>query len=532
MVPDIQVKYLGVILRITKRTEGAFIVDVRDVANDLRRRCRVLKPLYRRLPSKEFRMFAEGLIMSKLRYYLPMLYGESSKTLQPLRTAYRQCLRLMCGGLRTTPLPLLYSQTGFPPLDYLVEEASLRQFMYVTDNPDTLLTREFENYHFQVGSPYEGIVQMASRVPDLLMDSHFEDAMDIPRALLNTLDGIKFTILPTKEVAYHYYKANKLIPEADWYLFTDGSYLTGSDSDPPEAGSGVVLQDSTMMTIKTLGRQVIPACYSYHSEMAALTLGLDMILKMDEIVMSPMTEVCVLTDSQSLLNHLDAVPRRVRPYVYESTMNLVELIHQLTDSGVKLHFVWIPGHMGIPGNEEADSVAKSSTNSEDIFETNRPINTFRSWIKKYRKSTLSTYLHENVKPSNLHPNAPGREAFKTPINSPPIVSNRDRRVDVSLFRLFSGHTNTRDHWSRIGIGQDDLNCRYCHEAKESAEHLVTECDALWSQDRSRLELLIRAQIDHSGHPLTFKQVLSHRGDGIYDALVKVVEHLVDRGVVL
>ena len=77
-----------------------------------------------------------------------------------------------------------------------------------------------------------------------------------------------------------------------------------------------------------------------------------------------------------------------------------------------------------------------------------------------------------------------------------------------------------------------MECRYCHQADESAEHLVTDCDALWSQDRTRVELLIRAQIDEYGHPVTFQQVLSHRDDDIYQALVKVVEHLADLGVVL
>ena len=438
----------------------------------------------------------------------------------------------MCGGLRTTPIPLLHSQTGLPPLDDLIEEASLRQFMFVTDNPETLLAQEVDQYDQQVGSPYEGIVQMSTRVPDSLMDSYFEEAMDVPRRILDTMDTTKFTILPTKEVATMYHEANKLIPEADWYLFTDGSYLSGSDVDPAEAGSGVVLMDSTMTTFKSEGCKVVPACYSYHSEMAALTLGLDLILKTDEITMTPGSTVCVLTDSQSLLTHLDAVPRRVRPYVYESTMTMMELIQRLDDHQVKLHFVWIPGHTGIPGNEEADKLAKASITSEDVYETNCPINMFRSWIKKHRVVTLKNYLDENVNQSQVNPSAPSRDHFKMPMNSPSMVSGRDRRVDVSLFRLFSGHTNTRDHWSRIGIKQDTMECRYCHQADESAEHLVTDCDALWSQDRTRVELLIRAQIDEYGHPVTFQQVLSHRDDDIYQALVKVVEHLADLGVVL
>ena len=154
---------------------------------------------------------------------------------------------------------------------------------------------------------------------------------------------------------------------------------------------------------------------------------------MDVITNLPGSQVCVLTDSQSLLTHLEAIPRRVRPYVYESTMTLVDLIQQLVDHQVKLKFVWIPGHSGISGNEEADSIAKASTTSDDIWTTDHPLNLFRSWIKKHRHSRLVTYLKDNVTESKVNPNAPDRKPFRNPVSSPLVVSGRDRRVDVSLF---------------------------------------------------------------------------------------------------
>ena len=59
-----------------------------------------------------------------------------------------------------------------------------------------------------------------------------------------------------------------------------------------------------------------------------------------------------------------------------------------------------------------------------------------------------------------------------------------------------------------------------------------ECDALWSPDPSRLEILIQAQIDYKGDLMSFPDMLTLRDGNVYRALVKVVEHLVDRGVVL
>ena len=52
--------------------------------------------------------------------------------------------------------------------------------MYITDNPEVLVTKEVERYEFHNSSPYGGIVTAATQVPPSIMDSEVEDVMDIP----------------------------------------------------------------------------------------------------------------------------------------------------------------------------------------------------------------------------------------------------------------------------------------------------------------------------------------------------------------
>ena len=103
---------------------------------------------------------------------------------------------------------------------------------------------------------------------------------------------------------------------------------------------------------------------------------------------------------------------------------------------------------------------------------------------------------------------------------------------MSLFRLYSGHTNTRDHWSRVGSDPDTLDCRYCQAANESAEHIVMHCPALWSRRMGPLNRLSEVQYEAYGRLLTFPELLSERDGVVHDSFIDVVDDLAKRGIVL
>jgi len=65
--------------------------------------------------------------------------------------------------------------------------------------------------------------------------------------------------------------------------------------------------------------------------------------------------VLFLTDSQSALALLSTAPAFIQPKSFWDIWDLSESL----SSRVALSFQWISGHAGLPGNELADSLAKT-----------------------------------------------------------------------------------------------------------------------------------------------------------------------------
>ena len=90
----------------------------------------------------------------------------------------------------------------------------------------------------------------------------------------------------------------------------------------------------------------------------------------------------------------------------------------------------------------------------------------------------------------------------------------------------------RDHWSRVGIETESEECRYCKATRETAEHIVMECPAVWRHDATTRDDLLNTFGRVTGEPATLQMILNYRDGPIFDALERTVDELVKRGVVL
>ena len=62
-------------------------------------------------------------------------------------------------------------------------------------------------------------------------------------------------------------------------------------------------------------------------------------------------------DSQSILKRLQSSINTRKHFLYEKIYTLAEKI-KIWDPNIKIIIQWVPGHMGIFGNEKADEAAK------------------------------------------------------------------------------------------------------------------------------------------------------------------------------
>ncbi|GFW97496.1 RNase H domain-containing protein [Trichonephila clavipes] len=166
---------------------------------------------------------------------------------------------------------------------------------------------------------------------------------------------------------------------------------------------------------------------------------------------------CIYTDSMSVLEALENYHDRCHPVV----CTILDITSRLYSKGFDIVFCWLPSHVGIIGNEQADSAAKSATThlplAVPLSDMKRVImhHIFKIWQESWCKQ-LDNKLH-SVKPV---------------VGAWPVMPMR--RTDVKLTRLRIGHTRfTHRH---LLFGERAPECPSCKglrtERVNSPEKLV------------------------------------------------------------
>ncbi|KAJ8911853.1 hypothetical protein NQ315_012518 [Exocentrus adspersus] len=152
----------------------------------------------------------------------------------------------------------------------------------------------------------------------------------------------------------------------------------------------------------------------------------------------------------------------------------------------RLTLVWIPGHVGLKGNEVADSLARRGATLEFIGP--EPVlglsySTARSVIRTWAEGDTLQYWR----------GLPGLTHSKRFIKAPKARSKKLLelcRINLrALVGLYTGHCRLRHHMHRIGLAED-AECRLCMEDDEMAEHVLRTCPAA---DRTRFSILGKVQ---------------------------------------
>ncbi|GBM24263.1 hypothetical protein AVEN_22590-1 [Araneus ventricosus] len=104
--------------------------------------------------------------------------------------------------------------------------------------------------------------------------------------------------------------------------------------------------------------------FQIHSSSSIFTAEITAILHaLSEISSGPPDNFIIYSDSLSALESITSLNRFSHPL----TFNILELHDRLTTKGFTILFCWIPSHVGISGNELADNLARSATNSLSLL---------------------------------------------------------------------------------------------------------------------------------------------------------------------
>ncbi|GFT42692.1 uncharacterized protein TNCV_5140291 [Trichonephila clavipes] len=157
----------------------------------------------------------------------------------------------------------------------------------------------------------------------------------------------------------------------------------------------------------------------------------------------------------SVLEALENYNDRYHPVV----CTILDITSRLYSKGFDIVFCWLPSHVGIIGNEQADSKAKSATThlplAVPLSDMKRVImhHIFKIWQESWSKQ-LDNKLH-SVKPV---------------IGAWPVMPMR--RTDVKLTRLRIGHTRfTHRH---LLFGEHVPECPSCN-VSYTVHHILIDC---------------------------------------------------------
>jgi RNase H len=207
----------------------------------------------------------------------------------------------------------------------------------------------------------------------------------------------------------------------------------------------------------------------------------------------PIGKFVILSDSFSALQGIESV--KVSYRTNDMLFRTKCCLKRLEEIGYEVLLMWIPAHVGIPGNEEADALAKAGATSGDSFQEATGLPTANladlragaftrlkdEWQKEWDKSDMGRYCFSIMPQVSC---------------TPWIVDmSLERKFIVYLARIASNHTRTGSHLQRINIVNDAL-CR-CALDYETVDHIVWSCGLHDLPRRHLQDTLLDAGVEHS-----------------------------------
>ena len=341
-----------------------------------------------------------------------------------LDTVHHQGVRLATGAFRTSPIPSLYAETGEPPLSVRRQVLCLQlycrlQSMHNTPTYATVMNRARDvlfstlPYHVPLGPRARGLLER------------------LPVDELNIMKGVRYLDSPWRapipELCPWIRGVSKSDnhPEALKAMFLQHLHeqhtedeIVYTDGSKTETGTGYACIFGTGPV-----QHKLSDCASvYSAELLAILHVLAL------LVQKPGHMFTVVSDSLSALH---AISDRFSRHPIVVDIHVYVRILQRAGKSVKL--CWVPSHVGIAGNEKADSKAREIA-ERGRHRANHKL-PHRDYYPSIRKA-LHAEWHAEWQDQQLNELRTIKDT-----TSPWATSHqRDRRTEVLLCRLRIGHT--------------------------------------------------------------------------------------------
>ncbi len=210
------------------------------------------------------------------------------------------------------------------------------------------------------------------------------------------------------------------------------------------------------------------------------------------------TNFCIMTDSLSVLLALKEHDESYRKhYILNDIDDIVKILRLL---GISINFMWIPSHIGIYGNEEADKLAKNALANPVEVTSIQPhltdlhkilqSETFEKWKSRWDDSEKGRLCHSIIP-------APQQKPWFHKVNM-------DRASIVAWNRIISNHTLTNDSLSRLKMRENPI-CE-CGANYQTIDHLIFECQLICV---SRVEIIVKLEKCGLEKPFIIRDIIAN-----------------------
>ena len=447
-------KYLGV--KLDKRL--TWNAQISDMVNKSTRKLAIMKKLAGSkwgANKKVLKQVYTGAVRPHLEYASSSWTTAAKTNTGKLDKVQNAGLRLITGGIKTTPVSAMEKEAQLHSLEERRQEKTLRQGEKMKRLPThplsgklgeltkNRLKRKSINHISKAlqRENQESLPQNQQNV-EPLQDYEEWDGDDLKINLEvpsittkenHSKEELKNLTLELMEREY---------PSNEWtHVYTDGS----ADQAVKNGGAGVLIRfpnGESLSKFTATGRR----CTNFRAEACALKEAATSLNQEKTERLSAST--VFLTDCTSLLQSLQGTNSRNK--ILKDIRTQLALLSQKTT----LTLQWIPSHCGIGGNEEADKLAKKG--SEQTQEEG-------STSYAEQKQLLKTVFHNKWK-ERLHI---GLE------RETDALATMTREQQVQMFRLRTGHCGLLAHLYRIGRSHTD-QCP-CGTGVQDVDHLLQTC---------------------------------------------------------
>lgn len=404
-----------------------------------------------------------SLIRSKLDYACVVYNGACTSNKRILDTVHNSALRIVTGAFRTSPTHSLLAEVHEMPLSMRRSLLSMRYACKLRQRPDHPTYQHV--FSQRALTVFRGSGVMRSTPFCVRIRDTFEDAAINLRGVAKVTPlrvppwelvspSINITLSElTKSSTSPVEFRSRALEMMETYEGYTRTFTDGSKGDKG-VGCAFVMGDTSRSF------SLPPDATVYTSELVAIYKALCFI------------EVCegarhvVFSDSLSSLLAL----RAFHPS-HPILQDILLLLTSLNDAGKSIIFCWIPGHVGIPGNELADQAAKRAAQLECTRRLPLPAADFFPACSAYVKRKWQHVW--DVTDSKLKQLKPRLTAWHS-------GSRKSRIEEVSLCRLRIGHTYATHRY--LLCGEDRPHCPRCG-AHLSVRHVLVSCPSLSNERR-------------------------------------------------